>query len=190
MPPTSQPTHIRLHVPSEISLTEIIPSDQAAVIQHLANREISDGTTGIAFPYGPEEFDVTMRTVVERAWEHGGHPVHFAIRDTNDSFIGCVAFSELVEGHSAEVGYWLAKPFWNRGIMTAAVGVACQYAIDNWNLVRISAPVFDGNAASARVLEKCSFVCEGFLRRHYFKNGRFIDSELFALLPEFPPPPF
>lgn len=38
--------------------------------------------------------------------------------------------------------------------MTAAVGVACQFAVEQWNLVRISAPVFDGNVGSQRVLEK------------------------------------
>ena len=190
MRPASQTTYLRLPITPDLSLTEIIPPDEAVVIKHLANKEISDRTTGIAFPYGPEEFSVTMATVAERAWEHGGHPVHFAIRDANDSFIGCVAFSELVEGHSAEVGYWLAMPFWGRGIMTVAVGVACQFAIEKWSLVRIAAPVFDGNLASQQVLEKNGFVCEGFLRRHYFKNGRYIDSRLYALLPEFPPPPF
>jgi RimJ/RimL family protein N-acetyltransferase len=190
MQPSSQTTYLRLPINSELSLTEFLPSDEAAVIQHLADREISQSTTGIPFPYGPEEFDMTMKTVAERAWEHGGHPVHFAIRDASDFFIGCVVFSELVKGHAAEIGYWLAKPFWNRGIMSAAVGVACQYAIENWNLVRIAATVFDGNVASARVLEKCGFVCEGFLRRYYFKDGRYIDARLFALLPEFPPPPF
>ena len=181
--------HIRLQVTPELSLTELLPSDMEAVIQHLADREISDRTTGIAFPYGPEEFDVTMKTVAERAWENG-HPVHFAVRNSDDFFIGCVVFSDLVEGHSAEVGYWPGKPFWGRGVMTAAVGVACKYAIKKWGLVRISAPVFEGNLASSRVLEKTGFVCEGFLRRYYFTNGRYIDSQLFALLPEFPPPPF
>ena len=131
-----------------------------------------------------------MTTVAERAWEHGGHPVHFAIRDASDYLIGCVAFSELAEGHSAEIGYWLGKPFWGQKLMTAAVGVACQFAIEKWKLVRISAPVFDGNLASARVLEKCGFEFEGLMRGYFLKDGRFIDARLYSLLAEFLKPPF
>jgi RimJ/RimL family protein N-acetyltransferase len=190
MQPACQTTHIRLPVTPELSLTEFLRTDEAAVIEHLADREISDRTTGIAFPYGPEEFYRTMRTVAERAWEHCGCPAHFAIRDANDFFIGCVTFSDLIEGHSASLAYWLAKPFWNKKIMTAAVGVACQFAIERWNLVRISAPVFDGNVASARVLEKCGFEFEGLMRGYFFKDGRFIDARLYAWVAEFLTPPF
>ena len=41
---------------------------------------------------------------------------------------------------------------------------------------------FSHNPASARVLEKCGFQQEGFLRKHFLKDGRFIDARLFALL--------
>ena len=190
MQPASQTTHIRLQVTPELSLTEFLPSDEAAVIEHLADKEISDRTTSIPHPYGPQEFDMTMRTVAGRAWEHGGCPLDFSIRDANDFFIGVIAFSDLIEGHSAEVAYWIGKPFWGRGIMTAVVGVACQFAIERWNLVRISAPVFDGNVASARVLEKCGFEFEGLMRGYYLKDGRFIDARLYSLLAEILIPPF
>ena len=175
MPPASQTTHVRLPINAELSLTEFLPSDESVVVEHLLAREISDRTTNIAFPYGPKEFDVTMRTVAERAWGHGGCPLHFAIRDTNDLLIGCVAFSNLVEGHSAEVAYWLGKPFWGHGIMTAAVSVACQFAIKRWNLVRISAPVFDGNVADA---EKVSlFFPSNREIRHPRKRSRRLKSK-------------
>lgn len=190
MPPARLTTHIRLPVNQEFSLAESLRSDEAAVIEHLADREISDRTTGIAFPYESEEFYRTMRKVAERAWEHCGCPDHFAIRDARDFFIGCVVFSDLIEGHSAGVAYWLGKPLWGRGIMTAAVGVACPFAIERWNLVRISTPVFDRNVASARVLEKCGFDPEGLMRGCYLKDGRFIDARLYALLAEFLMSPF
>jgi len=188
--PASHTTHIRLPITPELSLTEFLPSDESVVVEFLAEREISDRTASIPHPYGPKEFDVTMRTVAERAWGHGGCPLHFAIRDTNDFFIGVIAFSDLIEGHSAEIAYWLGKPFWGRGIMTAAVGVACQFAIKRWNLVRISASIFDGNLGSMKVLEKNGFEFEGLLRGYYSKDGRFIDARLYALVAEFLVPPF
>jgi hypothetical protein len=37
-------------------------------------------------------------------------------------------------------------------------------------------------SASARVLEKCGFQQEGFLRKHFLKDGQYIDGRLFGLL--------
>jgi ribosomal-protein-alanine N-acetyltransferase len=80
------------------------------------------------------------------------------------------------------LGYWLAKPYWGRGIMTAVIRNACQYAFNEWNLMKITAHVFSFNAASARVLEKCGFEQEGYLKKHHLKDGQLIDARLFGLL--------
>ena len=48
--------------------------------------------------------------------------------------------------------------------------------------MKIIAHVFTHNPASARVLEKCGFQQEGFLRKHFLKDGQFIDARLFGLL--------
>jgi RimJ/RimL family protein N-acetyltransferase len=58
----------------------------------------------------------------------------------------------------------------------------CQHAFEEFGLVKITAHVFSHNPASARVLEKCGFQEEGFLRRHFLKDGQFIDAKLFASL--------
>jgi hypothetical protein len=51
MPPASQTTHIRLPITPELFLTEFLRTDEAALIEHLADQEISDRTTAIAFPF-------------------------------------------------------------------------------------------------------------------------------------------
>ena len=66
--------------------------------------------------------------------------------------------------------------------MTDAVQGVCQHAFEEFGLVKIIAHVFSHNPASARVLERCGFVQEGLLRKHFLKDGRFIDARLFALL--------
>jgi ribosomal-protein-alanine N-acetyltransferase len=65
--------------------------------------------------------------------------------------------------------------------MTAVVQRVCRHAFEELGLVKITAHVFSDNQASARVLEKCGFRQEGFLRKHYLKDGRLIDARLFAL---------
>ena len=66
--------------------------------------------------------------------------------------------------------------------MTAVVGNACDSAIVEWQLVRITAHVFESNIASVRVLEKNGFEFEGLLRKHHRKEGQFLNSRLLALV--------
>ncbi len=66
--------------------------------------------------------------------------------------------------------------------MTQVVRAACELAISQWQLVRITAHVFSFNPASARVLEKNGFQFEGELKKNHRKNGVFIDSLLYALV--------
>jgi RimJ/RimL family protein N-acetyltransferase len=123
-------------------------------------------------------------TLAARITEQQGRPVVFAIRNANHALIGGCGFDGLQVGtsHQAEVAYWLAKPFWGRGIMTAVVGRLCRHAFEEFGLVKITAHIFSDNRASARVLEKCGFQEEGFLRKHYLKDGQFLDARPFALL--------
>ncbi len=89
---------------------------------------------------------------------------------------------EDVARFTAEIGYWLAEPFWGRGIMTAAVRAMVRHGFDRLPLHRIEAYVYATNPASARLLEKCGFVLEGRLRRSVVKDGQVLDSLLYALL--------
>ena len=85
---------------------------------------------------------------------------------------------------SAELGYWLAEPFWGRGLMTSAVAEMCREGFETWDIVRIYAEPYARNLASRRVLEKAGFTLEGTLRRSVFKNGEMLDSCIYALLRE------
>lgn len=169
---------MRLDVRDLISLTELRPDDRAACVHWLNDREIYERTLRIPHPYTDAHFTHWFSMVLKASQRHGG-PAHFAVRE-GDALIGGLGFDDLVPGHRCELGYWLAKPWWGRGIMTAAVGKACAHAMAEWQLVRITAHVFTSNPASARVLEKNGFQCEGLLRKHFHKDGRFLDSRLFA----------
>ncbi|MBC8535471.1 GNAT family N-acetyltransferase [Feifania hominis] len=85
---------------------------------------------------------------------------------------------------SAELGYWLAKPYWGRGIMSAAVRQMTCMAFERFDIVRVYAEPYARNAGSRRVLEKAGFVLEGTLRRSVFKGGELLDSCVYARLRE------
>src|SRR5215510_9788328 len=87
---------------------------------------------------------------------------------------------EDVHRHTATVGYWLGEEFWGRGIMTEAVTAVTDFCFENFPLRRISAEVFANNPASARVLEKAWFTFEGRLKNDVLKDGKLLDSLLYA----------
>ena len=89
-----------------------------------------------------------------------------------------------VHRSSAEIGYWLAEPYWGRGIMTGAVRAVIDYAIQELPLNRIFAAPFAPNLASFRVLEKTGFQREGTLRASVVKNGEILDQIMYARLLE------
>jgi ribosomal-protein-alanine N-acetyltransferase len=85
-----------------------------------------------------------------------------------------------VHRHTAELGYWLGEKFWGRGIMTEAVAAFANFSFENFQLRRISAELFASNPGSARVLEKAGFAFEGRLKNNVIKDGKPLDSLLYA----------
>ncbi|WP_343249111.1 GNAT family protein [Diplocloster hominis] len=83
---------------------------------------------------------------------------------------------------SAELGYWLAEPFWGKGIMSRAVLQLCEEAFQRYDIVRIFAEPFAYNQGSKRVLEKAGFTLEGVMRSSVCKHGVIHDSCMYALI--------
>lgn len=89
-----------------------------------------------------------------------------------------------VHRFSAEIGFWLGKINWNKGIITKALPVFCNYLFTRFEFNRLTANVFDGNEASKKVLEKSGFVLEGTQRKSVFKENKFVDQFIYGLLKE------
>lgn len=173
---------MNLEFSNGIRLTEIRRSDQDALIEFLNDRDVIATTVRIPFPYTAASAEEWF-TIVEAITRENGLPLRWAIRNESDKLIGDIGFEPRGDfSHKAELGYWLAKPFWGRGIMTAVVKTICQHGFENLGLARITAHVFHFNVASARVLEKCGFEQEGYMKKHYLKDGQFIDAKAYGLV--------
>ncbi len=88
---------------------------------------------------------------------------------------------EDIERCAAEIGYWLGRAYWHRGIATAAVRALTGHAFRAHTVSRVYALAFADNAASVRVLEKAGYRFEGRLRRAAIKDGVIRDQVLYAL---------
>lgn len=81
--------------------------------------------------------------------------------------IGCICyythrFSNIKIGdNDCEIGYWIGKPFWNRGFCTEALKAMLHYCTQVMHFENIWADCFIGSPASHRVLDKCGFIDTG-----------------------------
>lgn len=98
--------------------------------------------------------------------------------------VGCFWHSQ--PNHVMELGYWLAEPYWGRGLIAEAAQALMRYCFAEFEVQRIQARVIEGNAASIRVLEKIGFQFEGTLRSYILRRGNFEDVLFFSKLK--PPP--
>ena len=97
--------------------------------------------------------------------------------------IGLIMGSD-VHRFTAEMGYFLAEPFWGRGIMTQVVKFLADWAIGDLGLHRVAAEPYATNMASHRVLEKAGFSYEGRLRSSALKDGKIVDQLVYSYLPK------
>jgi ribosomal-protein-alanine N-acetyltransferase len=166
--------------PDDLTFRTWRTRDVEALVEHANNRNVwLNLKDRFPHPYTREDAEswIGMNHLVL------GPPVNFAI-DVGGQAIGGVGVEPLedVFHRSANLGYWVAEPFWGRGIATAAVQFICEYAWRTFPVDRLQAAVFEWNPASVRVLEKAGFTAEGRQRRAVSKDGRVGDLLLFARL--------
>ncbi len=132
----------------------------------------------------PEEAWRLLQRRYERFWQ--GQGIRWAITlKGNDSIIGSCGFNSLSKKkRTGEMGYELARPYWQQGIMTEAAKAAVAYGFTSLELDRAEAWVMPANRASANLLLKVGFQSEGVLKGKGYWDGRFHDLELFSLLKE------
>ena len=156
-------------------------SDKDSIIKYANNINVSRNLRdSFPFPYTKKDATDWLRTVCNQKIE-----MNFAIANGYELIggIGLMPQSDVYK-FSAEIGYWLAEPFWGKGITTKAVIEMTKFAFDNFNFNRLFAAVFEGNPASMKVLEKAGYKLEGRLRHSVFKEGIFKDQFMFSILRE------
>ena len=113
--------------------------------------------------------------------------VHFKliVKDTEE-VIGGGGFHNWYPQHlKAELGYALTKEECkNKGYMSEAVVIFLEYGFHTMQLNRVEACVGPKNIPSLSLVKKFGFTQEGYLRKHYIRDGEIQDSLIFSLLRE------
>jgi RimJ/RimL family protein N-acetyltransferase len=180
MTETPEPNHSAEELLPEILTRRLMlrafRMDDAPRVRALAGeREIAANTTHIPHPYEEGLAEAWIGAQAER--RSRDEAVVFAVQLRGDLDL------ELdQENRQAELGYWIGKPYWGRGLATEAARAVLRYGFEDLRLNRVHANHFLHNASSGRVLEKIGMVREGCRREHVRKWGRFLDVVLYGVL--------
>lgn len=88
----------------------------------------------------------------------------FAIELEDEGLVGVIGLNPFEEGASergTELGYWIGRPYWGRGLASEAVDATLAWAKRVWKRRYILATHFTDNPASGRVLCKAGFLYTG-----------------------------
>ncbi|KAK6064921.1 gcn5-related n-acetyltransferase [Seiridium cupressi] len=113
--------------------------------------------------------------------------VNYAIFLLDGTYAGGIGFipGGDTEFRTWEVGYWIGKNQWGKGVTTSAVKGFCKWAFTAFpEILRIEAGVYEGNFGSMKVLERAGFLREGVRRKAVVKSGKAFDVTVFGLLRE------
>ena len=166
---------------AQVSIREWKIEDAPDLAVALNNKKIHDNLRdGLPFPYTESDAADFIHLMLNAESD-----TQYAFAITyGDKVIGSIGVFRKDNVHrlTAELGYYIAEPYWGKGITTKAVQLICDYVFANTDIIRIFAVPFAANIASCRVLEKVGFQVEGILRQNAFKNGQILDMKMYAIL--------
>ncbi|KAA8650318.1 hypothetical protein EYZ11_013415 [Aspergillus tanneri] len=88
-----------------------------------------------------------------------------------------------VQYRTMTMGYWLGESHWRCGIATEVVTALSRWAFEKFpHVIRLQATVFEGNEASAGVLQKAGYHFESRSRSAVEKNSVVMDLITYCML--------
>lgn len=135
-------------------------------------------------PFRYINLDVDMKWY-ESYMSNRGNTVRCAITEgTADEILGLVTLASVdYMNQSAELHIMIGDAEnQGRGLGTFAVSQMLNHAFNNMNLQRVELTVREDNERAKHLYEKCGFVYEGRKRKAKFKNGKFVDMLMYAVL--------
>lgn len=152
--------------------------DAKSLAKNLNNKKIYRNTFGIPYPYTLKDAKEWIAKILKEAKKKKPTKINFAIEIDGEA-VGRVGLEEI-RGHKAEISFWLAEKYWEKGIMTETVKLVTKFGFNKLKLRRIAGYVFSFNKVSMSVLEKAGYKFEGILRKQVKKDNKFIDDYIFA----------
>lgn len=155
-------------------------NDAPAIYEAMSDPRIA-ATTTIAHPY-PDGAAERWITSQGASAEVGTHITWAIATAEDDRAIGAITIHVTPRHRRGELGYWLATPWWSKGIMSEATQTVVAYGFEALGLHRIQARCLPNNVGSARVMEKAGMTFECILHDYSLHKGDFVDLAMYAIV--------
>jgi RimJ/RimL family protein N-acetyltransferase len=127
-------------------------------LAELANdKGVADQLATMPHPFGSADAEAFIARMSGPAWNR---EPNFVIEHRHFGVVGGLGFRARTNGRP-EIGYWLGRPFWNRGYATEAARAALDWTRRDWRKKLVVAGHFADNPASGQVLCKAGFLYTG-----------------------------
>ena len=160
------------------------------LLRDITQSDIHHIYNGLSHPdvikYYGVSYDTLEATQEQMDWfadnENAGTGKWFAVCSLDGSvFYGAGGYNDVDKiNRRAEIGFWLLPEYWGKGIMGEAMPIIFQYGFDVLNLHRIEGFVESGNEKCKSAVAKVGFIYEGTMSDSEFKNGEFVNVDIFA----------
>ena len=139
-----------------------IAGDAQAIFREYAQ----DAEVTRYLPWMPHKSVAETQAFMQRCrevWDAGDAFPFAIVRKEDGVLMGMIEIR--VNGHCADIGYVLARPYWGNGYVTEAAKAAVHWAASQPGIHRVWAYCDVENRASQWVLEKAGMEQEGLIRR-------------------------
>ena len=168
----------KIIINDQIYLSPLQLDDAEKIVACLSDILVTQWLEEVPYPYSLEDAHKCLGKFVD---PENKSFMAWSIRDDQDELLGAVKLKNIVANNEARIEYWLANPYWGRGIMSQVVNKICDFSIKELSLNKVYAHVFGDNVAGERVIQKCGFIYEGNLKKMTCKYCGTISCKLYVL---------
>jgi RimJ/RimL family protein N-acetyltransferase len=172
-----------IEVPSE--------ADAPSLFGLVGGEDRKEVTAGLIWD-GPDEISDTIAFIrLSQTDKFGDSGFHWAIRDkkgdlsgTTGTALGMISARPSEQPGRGDVGYWIGKPYWGKGLMKEALTAVLDLSFGDLDHEKMEAEIFTDNLRSMRLVEALGMQREGTIRSSHFKRGRWVESHHYGILRE------
>ena len=140
----------------QVNLRKLKESDALSIYQNAKDFEIARFTT-LPYPYKLKDAESFIKSTYQKIRKKKAFELGIELKRTK-KIVGMMSLMNIDHSsRNAEIGYWLGKKYWRRGITREAVKLMLNFGFNTLKLVRIYARVMHPNIASAKLLENQAF---------------------------------
>ena len=164
-------------------IRRFMPEDANDIYEACNDYEMVKTTLGLPWPYTKQMAEGWIPKLSQREKEGTSYEYAICFKDNPNKIIGCIALIDVNSvAKRAEMGYWVARKHWKKGIATEAAKAMLKFGFEKLGLHSIFARYFDINPASGRVMEKSGMTYVGTIRDHEFRFDKFYNIGYYEIL--------